>query len=57
MFDGDLKLTETMAIFKYLADKYKPDLLGKDFQKRATVNMLAGVIGDIKGATTIPCYT
>ena len=56
--DGDLKLTETIAIHKYIADKWNPELLGKDAQQRGVVNMLAGIIcGDFKGAVTMPCYT
>ena len=28
LFDGDVKLTETTAVHRYLADKYAPNLLG-----------------------------
>ena len=54
--DGALKITETYAIHKYLADKYKPELLGKDAETRAVVNQLAGVIYDLKMKVTMPCY-
>lgn len=54
--DGDFSLTETAAIHKYLADKYDDKLLGKDAQHRAQVNMIQGIIGDLKMATTMPCY-
>ena len=27
--DGDLQFTETMAMHKYIADKWQPDVLGK----------------------------
>jgi len=39
--DGDLKLTETIAINQYIADKWNPELLGKDPQTRAQINMTA----------------
>ena len=28
VIDGDTKLTETVAVHRYLADKFAPDLLG-----------------------------
>ena len=28
--DGDLSLTESIAIHRYIADKWKPELLGTD---------------------------
>jgi glutathione S-transferase len=36
--DGDLKLTESSAILKYLADKYDMPEYPKDLKKRAKVN-------------------
>ena len=29
LVDGDVKMSETMAIFQYIAGKWKPELLGK----------------------------
>lgn len=55
--DGDLHLTETLAIHIYIADKWKPELLGSTPEERAFVNMLTGPLLDIKLGTTIPCYT
>ena len=46
-----------MAIHQYIADKWMPELLGTTPQERAEVEMLAGVIGDLKKKTTSPCYT
>jgi glutathione S-transferase len=36
--DGDLRLTESSAILKYLADKYDLPSYPKDLKKRAKVN-------------------
>ena len=55
--DGDLKLTETNAIMKYIASKYGPQLLGTTPIEIAQVEMISGVVGDLKGAVTMPCYT
>ena len=56
LIDGDHKLTETQAIHKYLADKWDPNLLGKDPTHRARTDMLAGVIGDLNLGVRRPCY-
>lgn len=55
--DGKMKLTETNAIMKYIAAKYGPQLLGTDPAQIAKVEMVSGVVGDLKGAVTMPCYT
>jgi len=34
-----------------------PDLLGKTLAQRAKVDMLTGVVWDLKKAATIGCYT
>ena len=42
---------------KYLAAKHGPQLLGVGTEQIAKVEMLAGVIYDLKMAMTFPCYT
>ena len=54
--DGDLKMTETFAIHQYIADKWKPELLGRTSEERALVNMVSGPLHELKGKTTIPAY-
>ena len=49
-------MTETVAIQKYLADKYKPELLGTTAEERAHVNMLSGVIDALKESITGHIY-
>ena len=56
LIDGDYKMTETLAIHKYLADKYKPNLLGANPEQRGQVSMLEGIISAYKSAITNPCY-
>lgn len=50
-------MTETLAIHEYIAQKWKPELLGQDLKHRAQVSMLANVVYDLKQKITIPCYT
>merc|ERR1719150_1449974 len=57
LIDGELKITETLAIMKYLAAKHGPQLLGNGPEQLAKVEMLAGIIHDLKMAMTFPCYT
>ena len=49
LIDGDHSMTETAAIHKYLADKYKPEFLGTTAAEKGHANMMSGVIGDLKG--------
>jgi glutathione S-transferase len=53
--DG-FKLSECMAIHMYIADKWNPELLGRNTEERATVDMLQGTIKGIKMSVTTPCY-
>ena len=55
--DGSLKMTESMAIHQYIADKWDPTLLGNNPKERAKVMMVGNVIGELKGAVTVPHYT
>jgi glutathione S-transferase len=40
LIDGDVKLTETLAIMKYVCKKWKPELLGRTAAEVGRVNML-----------------
>lgn len=51
LIHGDFKLTESMAIHKYLAQVYDPTLLGKSIVDRANLEMLGGVIQDLNMKT------
>ena len=57
LIDGEAKITEANAIMKYLAAKHGSQLLGIGPEQIAKVEMLAGVIYDLKMALTMPCYT
>ena len=56
MIDGDAKITETAAIHKYIAKKWKPELLGRTAAEMGRVEMLAAHVLDIKMKCTIPAY-
>ena len=56
LIDGDHSMTETAAIHKYLADKYKPELLGSNPQERGHVQMISAIVFELKFKTTGPCY-
>ena len=52
---GDLKITESSAIIRYIADKN--DLLGKDPETRAWVNMLEDIIVAWRGQNAKAAYS
>ena len=57
LIDGDMKITESHAIMRYIANKYgAPDFSGRDLKDKATIDMLFGVVSDIKSAVTGHCY-
>ena len=54
--DGETRLTDTMAIMKFIASKYAPELLGKTAAQQGKVEMVATVVNELKSAVTMPCY-
>lgn len=56
IIDGETKLSETMAIHKYIAMKWKPELMGKGAAEKARVEMLAANFYPIKEKSTVPMY-
>ncbi|CAI2378913.1 unnamed protein product [Moneuplotes crassus] len=44
LVDGDFKMTETVPIIFYIAEKYKPEILGETPQEKATIQMLMNII-------------
>ena len=57
LIDGDTKLTETKAIMKYIAKKWKPELLGSSAAELGRIEMLSAHCDDLKKESTVPCYT
>ena len=55
--DGPTKLTESGAIMKFIAAKYDAKLLGVGAHEQGHVEMLFGVIIDMKNDVTMKCYT
>ena len=49
-------LTESLAIHRYIADKWKPELLGLDAQHRAHVSMLSHILSDFRMSLLPDCY-
>ena len=54
---GDLKLTETRAIIRYIASKHQPEILGKTLEDQAKVDMLDGCLNGFKHTATMMCYS
>lgn len=54
--DNKLKLTGHIAIHQYVADKWMPELLGKTTEQRAMVDMLAGVLSNLREFIDESCH-
>ena len=47
LFDGDLKITESSAMMRYIAGNYGPaEFTGKTNKDKAHIDMIFGVVGD-----------
>lgn len=57
LFDGEVKLTISSAIMRYIANQYGPEgFSGKSDAEKAHVDMIFGVVSDIKGLTERHMY-
>jgi len=57
LIDGDFNLTETAAIMKYIAHKWKPELLGANSHEYANAEMISFHVGVLKGNVVGPSYS
>ena len=46
IIDGDVNVTETFAVHRYICDKFKPELLGDTPAARAKVMQLYSILND-----------
>ena len=56
LIDGETKLSETVAIMKYVAKKWRPELLGDNSAKQGRADMLWAHVYELKMQSTMPCY-
>ena len=57
LFHGDVKITESQAMMRYVANEFGPaDFSGRDARDKAYVDMLLGVVQDAKNAASNHCY-
>ena len=50
LIDGDYKLTESVAVIKYISKSFKPELLGKNIRDQGLVENILGVWTDYQKA-------
>jgi len=56
LIHGNVKLTESLAILRYICSTYGPELLGNNPRDAAVAEMIYGVVHDIKNPITSICY-
>ena len=56
IIDGDVKITDPLAIMVYLCHSYAPELLGQDIKQKAEIDMLHMQLKDIRSAMIGQCY-
>jgi glutathione S-transferase len=55
--DGDIKLSESKAILKYVIRKYKPALIPSNLTDLAKLEEVEGIVGDIDRFLSMQVYT
>lgn len=55
--DEHVKLTETYAIYEYIANKHNPAYAGNTIVEKAHLSMLSGIVKDVKMAVNSACYS
>ena len=56
LMDGDLKITESHAIFRYICNTHAPELLGKTNLEKAHVDMIMNIGQDIRNSAYNAIY-
>lgn len=54
--DAGVALSETLVIMRYIANKYKPELLGEGIKEQAQVDHVLHVMHDLKHSSGMQCY-
>lgn len=54
--ETNVKLTQSNAILRYVCHKFRPELLGTSLQEQALVDMIIGVLADLKQNMTRVAY-
>jgi len=57
LIDSPIKITESVAIMRYICNKFEPKLLGTKLEEIAYVDMLCCVLYDFNGAKSEIMYT
>ena len=56
LIDGDVKITEQNAMMLYICHSYAPELLGESPEQKAEIDMLSGILKEVRMGVTGPCY-
>ena len=55
LIDGYFKMTKSNAIWRYICEKYKSELLGETIKEKTYFNMTIGVLADLLNDKDMDC--